>query len=447
MSDSAPQIGITPASDLKLDPKEPVRAGFAAARIEGEQFQGGDRITHVNGVETRTYPEFVEYLSIHADQEITVTVARAVKKGEKEQSAEIRVPRQGLRDLGLRFQMGKITALRAGSPAAEAGIKVGDVIQAVASQPVDPLRLPDVVSKLAGREVEIELKRESQGEEILRVSLVPEDRPAWATPPYIEGDPLTVPAIGIAYQLVPAITEQPKPGSPAEKAGLKKDDRILAAYFLIPPESGKSPPKPKAIAIDDKHQLLPAIFWDLQLLPDAQLKFKVKREGKEVETEAFSPEVDPEWFAPFRGIRMAQPLTVEMEPQGFTRAIVLGYKTTKSTMTSIYLMLRRLIFTRTVSPKLLSGPLGIVDIGHRVAQADIRLFIKFLAILSVNLAIINFLPIPVLDGGHMVLLAWEGIRGKPASERVVIAANYCGLLLIISLALFVTWNDIARWVR
>jgi regulator of sigma E protease len=447
MTNSAPQIGVAPPMDLTLDKDDPVRQGLAAANTVGEAFKGGDRITHVDGNEMRSYSEFMDYLASHADEELTVTVARAVKKGETAQTAEIRVPRQCLRDLGLRFQMGKITALRADSPADRAGIKVGDVIQSVANQPVDPLRLSDVLSKLAGREVEIELKRESQGDEIVRIPLTPDDRPAWLTPPYGEGDPLTAPSIGIAYQLVPAVTEHPKSDSPAAKAGLKKDDRIVAAYILTPPKEGEQPAKPKAIPIDDEHKLLPVIFWELQHTPDARLQFKVKRDGKEIETDAFSPEIDSGWFNPRRGIKLGLPLQVEMEPQGFSRAIALGYKTTKSTMTSIYLMLRRLIISRTVSPKLLSGPLGIVDMGYRVAQADIRMFIKFLAILSVNLAIINFLPIPVLDGGHMVMLAWEGIRGKPPSERVVIAANYCGLLLILCLALFVTWNDIARFVR
>jgi regulator of sigma E protease len=228
---------------------------------------------------------------------------------------------------------------------------------------------------------------------------------------------------------------------------LQKNDRVTAVTVILPERDGKKREEKKQ-TIDDKHPWIPAIFWELQIAPDAQIRLTVKRDGDGTETGAFVPEEDPSWPAPFRGIRMAKRLTQELPPQGFSRAIALGYDETKSTITTIYLMLRRLIFSRTVSPTMLSGPVGIAQVGFHFASMDIRLFIKFLAMLSVNLAIINFLPIPVLDGGHIVLLAWEGIRGKPASERVVIAANYCGLLLIICLALFVTWNDISKiWIR
>jgi regulator of sigma E protease len=252
--------------------------------------------------------------------------------------------------------------------------------------------------------------------------------------------------LGIAYQLIPAITETPKPGSPAEKAGLQKNDRVIAVTVILPDRNGTKGGEEKHV-IDEKRPMLPAIFWHRQHSPDAQIKLTVRRDGKETETLAFTPIEDPSWPAPFRGMVMGGLLSRELPPQGLTRAVELGYEETKSTITTIYLMLRRLLFSQTVSPKLLSGPVGIAQAGFHFASMDLRLFIKFLAMLSVNLAIINFLPIPVLDGGHMVLLAWEGIRGKPASERAVIAANYCGLLLIICLALFVTWNDITRFLR
>jgi regulator of sigma E protease len=62
----------------------------------------------------------------------------------------------------------------------------------------------------------------------------------------------------------------------------------------------------------------------------------------------------------------------------------------------------------------------------------------------VSLAVLNFMPIPVLDGGHFVFLCWEGIRGKPPSERIVIAANYVGLAMVLSLMCWVLSMDIYR---
>ena len=71
-------------------------------------------------------------------------------------------------------------------------------------------------------------------------------------------------------------------------------------------------------------------------------------------------------------------------------------------------------------------------------------FVFFLGLISVNLAVINFLPIPVLDGGHMVFLLYEKIRGKPASEGVRVGATYAGLALILCLMVFVLYLDISR---
>ena len=70
--------------------------------------------------------------------------------------------------------------------------------------------------------------------------------------------------------------------------------------------------------------------------------------------------------------------------------------------------------------------------------------IWFMAMISANLAVVNFLPIPILDGGHMVFLASEKITGKPPSPKVQTAALYTGLLLIVGLVLFVTYNDLQR---
>jgi regulator of sigma E protease len=71
----------------------------------------------------------------------------------------------------------------------------------------------------------------------------------------------------------------------------------------------------------------------------------------------------------------------------------------------------------------------------------------FLAFLSVNLAVLNFLPIPVLDGGHMVFLLWEAITRRRPSEKVVIGASYIGMAFLLSLMLFVIVLDIGRWFK
>jgi len=110
-----------------------------------------------------------------------------------------------------------------------------------------------------------------------------------------------------------------------------------------------------------------------------------------------------------------------------------------------YRNLYSIVFGR-VSAKTMSGPITIATVSYRFAGEDFWQFLLFLGLISVNLAVVNFLPIPVLDGGHMVFLIYEKIRGKPASEHVRLVATYVGLLLILSLMAFVIYLDIKRRV-
>ena len=77
-------------------------------------------------------------------------------------------------------------------------------------------------------------------------------------------------------------------------------------------------------------------------------------------------------------------------------------------------------------------------------NAQSGMFILFIGLINVNLAVVNFLPIPILDGGHMVFLLYEKIRGKPAPERMLEIALYIGLAMILSLMAFVIYLDVTR---
>jgi len=97
--------------------------------------------------------------------------------------------------------------------------------------------------------------------------------------------------------------------------------------------------------------------------------------------------------------------------------------------------------TNKVSLRKLAGPWTIIKMARGAADAGNAELLLFLTILSANLAVLNFLPIPVLDGGHFVLLAYEGIRGKPANETVQTLLAYIGLALIIALMIWVLGLD------
>ncbi len=100
--------------------------------------------------------------------------------------------------------------------------------------------------------------------------------------------------------------------------------------------------------------------------------------------------------------------------------------------------------TGQVSPKAMAGPIGILGMASGAASAGTSELLMFLTLISANLALLNFLPIPVLDGGHMVFLAYEGITRKPPNEKVQTVLTLIGLALILALFLWVSTVDIGR---
>jgi len=125
------------------------------------------------------------------------------------------------------------------------------------------------------------------------------------------------------------------------------------------------------------------------------------------------------------------------------QAVMMGVRKTHYVMTMTYLTILRLV-QGTVPVEQLQGPVGITHIGSRIADQGFVYLIFFLGLLSANLAVVNFLPVPVVDGGHMVFLAIEGITGKPVSIAVQNVATLIGLALIGTMFIIVTYNDIVR---
>jgi regulator of sigma E protease len=99
----------------------------------------------------------------------------------------------------------------------------------------------------------------------------------------------------------------------------------------------------------------------------------------------------------------------------------------------------------------LGGPIRIAQLSGQVAELGIGSLLAFMAVLSVNLALINLFPIPILDGGHLVFYAAEAIRGRPLPPRAQEIGFRAGFALLLALFVFATWNDLAnlgvvRWI-
>jgi regulator of sigma E protease len=100
-----------------------------------------------------------------------------------------------------------------------------------------------------------------------------------------------------------------------------------------------------------------------------------------------------------------------------------------------------------VSARELGGPITIARIAGERAQTGIKSLLEFVAFLGVNLGVLNLLPIPVLDGGHLFFFAAEGLFRRPVGLRVREVAQQVGLVLLVSLMLFAVYNDIYRWIQ
>lgn len=127
-----------------------------------------------------------------------------------------------------------------------------------------------------------------------------------------------------------------------------------------------------------------------------------------------------------------------------SEAVLMGLKKTRTFIVNSYLTLKRLA-TREVGPKAVSGPVGIVTISYKIAKSQsLTYYLYFLGLVSSCIAVMNLLPLPVVDGGVIVLLIIEKIKGSPLSQKVQEVISFAGLAFIIALFVFLTYNDIVN---
>ena len=134
---------------------------------------------------------------------------------------------------------------------------------------------------------------------------------------------------------------------------------------------------------------------------------------------------------------------IRFESFGFFESIKQGFLSTHFVVWETVKFIKKITMGQ-VSSKLIGGPLFIAQQSGKEAQKGAFSLFSFMALLSVNLAVLNVLPIPVLDGGHLVFLAIEKIKGSPVSLKARIMAQQVGLILLFGLIIIVTYNDILR---
>ncbi len=137
---------------------------------------------------------------------------------------------------------------------------------------------------------------------------------------------------------------------------------------------------------------------------------------------------------------------VLLKASGPLGAMHMGVRETKRVMLTTYVTLARL-FQGSIKVEHLKGPVGIAHVGTILAGRGYIWLLFFMALISVNLAVINFLPIPIADGGHFVFLVYEQVTGKPVSAAVQNVAAIAGLILLATVFVIVTFNDITNLFR
>jgi regulator of sigma E protease len=421
--------------------------------------------------------EFQRRMTALAGKEIVIQIER----GGSKEIINITVPPAFAKTIGAHMKMGPITAVRESSAAARDGGVVarsttdagadGDVIEAVEvkdadgtvlrwekGKNLDPERLPFELKQWAARLwkatnndpkpedllVKLSVKRlnKQNGGQIystVTVSL-PWDI-SWRNDRILPMDfasPVAIPELGFAYLIKNEVDTITDPS-----CGLEKDDQIVDVMLTALTEDNKTQDgrwETKSI----KGAEWAYLSHVLQTVPLGGMKVKVKR-GNETKEIELVLRTDTSWPQDERGLLMLEPDTRIEKASGVVEAISLGLRDTHRHMVQIYLQLRGFA-VRTIALENLGGPLTIANAAYRVAQLDFWEFVSFLAFISVNLAVLNFLPVPVLDGGHMVFLIYEKLFGKPASEGVRVGATYAGLLILGCLMIFVFWLDIRRLI-
>jgi regulator of sigma E protease len=217
-------------------------------------------------------------------------------------------------------------------------------------------------------------------------------------------------------------------GSPAEKAGLKKgdllfsyDDRQITTWSEWVGLIKKSPDIPLAITLNRGGDLI-----DLVITPE-KTQEGTGRIGAGVDTSKTT--------IPERLKSIQKENVFEAVYPAISKTISFSMSTVKGIVGMV---------VGTVSVDNLGGPISIAQIAGDSAQHGVVAFLSFLAMVSISLGVLNLLPIPVLDGGHLMFLIIEGLRGKPLSARVQLKAQNIGIILLLALMMTAFFNDLSR---
>ena len=233
---------------------------------------------------------------------------------------------------------------------------------------------------------------------------------------------------------IPPIVSSVQVGSPADKSGIESGDQIIRVG-------------------DNVIRTWYELVEEISSIPDKETLLTIKRNGTSFSVPASIGSVQDELGMKIGRIGIARISSNEEMPDEFLvitkkgpiESFVLGIKETYNFTVLILDSIGKMI-TGSISAENIGGPIQIAVLSGSAAKAGLVSFISMIALLSINLGLINLLPVPILDGGQLVLIAFEKIKGSPLSEGFIEFAYRIGLLLVIGLMAFAVFNDITRIV-
>ncbi|MCB9506054.1 MAG: RIP metalloprotease RseP [Myxococcales bacterium] len=392
-------------------------------------FTPGDRIVAIDGDPVRYFDDIVAAVASSGGRQLTFEIERDGQRvslaATPEAVAQGRAPGFQLGLVWSRYA--SIIDVDSAGPAFAAGLRTFDRVVSVDGQPVDAwIDLRDAVHAAAATTVRLGLRRPIRVEGTFASAFVEE---------WVE---VVVPVAAFdSVRAAEATVFDVEPGSPAAMAGLRRGDRVLAA-------DGR--PVTSLEILDQRLENAGGVAHALRIQRDGEeldvsltpLTLEVTGDMRSLTEQTFVGLITaPDDRVPFDLVRVPPGRRV-------LRATSAAFLETLGLIASIAGGLFMMV-TGAVDSSNLGGPMMIAEVASRAGAQGIMTFTRFMALISVNLAVLNLAPIPGLDGGHLLLLTAEGIRREPLSMRARNLAAYVGLVCLVLLMLFAFKNDIERY--
>ena len=423
-------VGMQAVGTLRADAViGTVETGSPAAAAD---LRPGDRIVEIAGQPVRWWHDLAVVLRDSHGEQVTLRYQRGEAGGAARLAVATRsgfdefgqVRDEGWIGIGHARPRAVLGVPAATAPAQRAGLRSGDVVTAVSGEPIEDWYgfLAAYAAAGSSGTVRIDVERKATTED--------------------ESLSFDVPALGDAAALgvlrANVLVSVVEAGAPADRAGIESGDLIVefdgqpvTSFFSFAQAVSTSAGRPIALVIARQGAL-----HELSIAPElipTDMGFGMK---------------EPRYRIGIGGFDATLPGRVAIDQQRNPLVSLPGAIGMTVDVTRVFMVGLGKIVTGEISRKQVAGPLGIAEIAGDAFQRGWEAYLRIMVLISINLGILNLLPIPVLDGGQAMVFLVEGIKRSPLSLRTRLAVQQLGLTMLVLLMGLAFWNDLSRlWSR